>query len=526
MTEFQHKNEFVFSADFSSAERNDGTVIQFTRSEARAISVMAENIGRVLSRNQILDAVSELASEKNDRNVDFLINRIRRKLGDNANDPKFIATRYGEGYVWLWKPKAPHEELGDAFVVIGPIRGRELLNGPQCLGIYFADCISQKLKTHLRDDQKIVVAPDYAADPSDSANLPTMAIELAFFQVGNHTECVISAKSTKNQKICFVERLGLTDPIDDISYLNKQATLIAPLILAKFWQSTTASAIDYVPLPVAMHEATNKAGRGDQSWSENDLRLRALRIEHPDNPATKLMYATHLHTKYVTLGRKIFHKHEENCQADEAEIEKLVLESLDFAQSTPEHAIVAAKLLYFVDRGYKNLALELASKAHQTSTSVASSLAILGQLRGFVGDTDAAVEHLRQAAGLSEKRSHFHLYTLVLLCQALMAAGRLDELAIVRGELSATSTLAAIFFEPLFSDPIAPSLKAKGVTLMLTRAKATAILKHLYYVSARLYEQAEHRENSMRTPTNLFVRRFGRSIVPEEIKESVPGLLR
>jgi len=47
--------------------------------------------------------LDEVASESDisDRNIDFLVNRLRTKPGDSAKSPKYIATQYGEGYVWI-----------------------------------------------------------------------------------------------------------------------------------------------------------------------------------------------------------------------------------------------------------------------------------------------------------------------------------------------------------------------------------------------------------------------------------------
>ena len=486
---------------------------------------MAAKRGRVVSRNQILDAVSEPGSEKNDRNVDFLINRIRRKLGDSATDPRFIATRYGEGYIWLEKPNAGSPAYDGAYIIIGPIRGLELLNGPGDFGSRLADRLARGLRSHLGDDQQIAIAPDFSADRLSGNNDPIASIELTFFREQDMTECVVSAKSTQTKQICFVRRFPLHDR-DGIAIAETQVKELPSILLAKVWGAEAASATHHIPLPVAMHEAANGLDRTEVSWYENDAQLRRLRKEHPDDPTLKFMYATHLHTKYVTLGRELFRKGEDNCKADEAEIERLVLETLDFVQTRPEYAVMAAKLLFFVDRGYKDLALELADNGLRSSTAIASSLAIVGQLRGFTGDIEAAVDNLRQAQRLSEEGSHFHIYVLVLLCQVFMATGRQQELAEVRHELYSASTIGAVFFEPLFSDPEKPSLRAKTVTLMLSRSRASAILKHLFYVSARLFLLEEHRENSLRTPINLLVRRFGRDIVPDEIRQSVPKLLR
>jgi DNA-binding winged helix-turn-helix (wHTH) protein len=519
------KNSDVrFNQDFSQANCPDGSFIAFTRSESRAIGALAERAGRLLTRNQLLDAVSETGSEKNDRNIDFLINRIRRKLGDNPKEPRFIATRYGEGYVWVAKTGPVARDPGDVFLIVGPVQGANLLSDAPGFDQVVAEHFAKQLRGLLGPDQNVVVKADFGLDSGSAVAGHSLAVHLTFFRDGGKMECVVSAKSAHSNRILYVTRFDIAPFVRNGAALQAYAARIAPLLLAKAWQADTETGTDHVPLPVAMHEAGNKADNAQISWPQNDLRLRTLRAEHPDDPSIMLMYATHLHTKYVTRGRDLFYKGEDSCAVDEAEIEKLVLGSLDYAQSRPELAIIAAKLLYFVDRGYKSLALQLASDALPKCRSVASSLSIVGQLRGFVGDTDAAIESLTQAKHLSIKGSQHHIYVLVLLCQALMAAGRRRELAAVRSELYKASPLAAVFFEPLFSDPVSPSLRARGVALVLSRPRAVAVLKHLHYVSARLYEQPEHSENTLRTPINLFVRRFGSDVVPNEIKASISGL--
>ena len=69
-----------------------GKRISFTRSEKRALAVLVRHPNRILTRDQILDAVTGSGSDNGDRNIDFLVNRLRRKLSDNAREPRFIAT--------------------------------------------------------------------------------------------------------------------------------------------------------------------------------------------------------------------------------------------------------------------------------------------------------------------------------------------------------------------------------------------------------------------------------------------------
>ncbi|SMX23684.1 winged helix-turn-helix domain-containing protein [Boseongicola aestuarii] len=519
-------SDVQFNPGFTEANRSDGSSVTFTRSEARAIAAMAASPGRLMTRNQLLDAISEPGSEKNDRNVDFLINRIRRKLGDSAKNPRFIATRYGEGYLWVGKQEpVVEDQIGDAYLIIGPVRGLGALGDMPDLAIEVANELAAQIKPLLESDQKLVIAADFAPDNAKPGEGPAVSVDLTFFRNSGKTECVLSARSLRTSRIYYATRFTLEMNTGQPGAGSaKHAKRIAPLLLAKSWHADMDSASDQLPLPVAMHEAGNKPDKGTISWPENDIRLRALRSEHPDDPAIKMMYATHLHTKYITRGRELFHQGEATCEADEAEIEALVLQSLGYVQNRPELAVVAAKLLYFVDRGYKNLALELATEALANCGSVSSSLSIFGQLRGFVGDIGAAVESLTQAKLLSTTGSHHHMYVMVMLCQVLMAAGRREELAVARSELYKQSSVLAVFLEPIFSDPINPSLRAKGVTLMLSRARAVAILRHIFYVSARLFEHQNHRENVLRTPVNLFVRRFGQGIVPADIRATVPGL--
>lgn len=93
--------ELVFDGDFLSAARPRERRVRFTRSERAVLAALIRNPRRILTRNQLLDAISGIGSDSAERSIDFLINRLRAKLGDDARSPRFIATQYGEGYVWI-----------------------------------------------------------------------------------------------------------------------------------------------------------------------------------------------------------------------------------------------------------------------------------------------------------------------------------------------------------------------------------------------------------------------------------------
>jgi DNA-binding response OmpR family regulator len=77
----------------------DGVPILLTKVEFRLLTSLIESGGRVLSRDQLLDAVyGHDQTEVLDRTVDVHIGRLRDKLGDDADHPRYVATVRGVGY--------------------------------------------------------------------------------------------------------------------------------------------------------------------------------------------------------------------------------------------------------------------------------------------------------------------------------------------------------------------------------------------------------------------------------------------
>ena len=77
----------------------DGVPIPLTRVEFRLLMALVEAGGRVLSRDQLLDAVyGQEQADVLDRTVDVHIGRLRDKLGDDADKPRYVETVRGIGY--------------------------------------------------------------------------------------------------------------------------------------------------------------------------------------------------------------------------------------------------------------------------------------------------------------------------------------------------------------------------------------------------------------------------------------------
>jgi two-component system alkaline phosphatase synthesis response regulator PhoP len=66
--------------------------------EFKLLRHLIQNRGRVLSRDQILNKVWGYDYDGTPRTIDNFINKLRQKLGDDPEDPRWIQTVRGSGY--------------------------------------------------------------------------------------------------------------------------------------------------------------------------------------------------------------------------------------------------------------------------------------------------------------------------------------------------------------------------------------------------------------------------------------------
>jgi DNA-binding response OmpR family regulator len=82
------------------ALRLDGQERAVTAYQFDLLLAMAERAGRVLSREQLMDAVTGEALEAFDRSIDVHIGRLRAAIEDDPKQPRRIITVRGAGYVF------------------------------------------------------------------------------------------------------------------------------------------------------------------------------------------------------------------------------------------------------------------------------------------------------------------------------------------------------------------------------------------------------------------------------------------
>ncbi len=86
--------------------RIGGQACDLTGHQFDLLVVLAQSAGRVLSRDQIMDALKGHPMEAFDRSIDVHVSRIRACIEDDPKNPKRVLTVRGAGYVFAKKQDA------------------------------------------------------------------------------------------------------------------------------------------------------------------------------------------------------------------------------------------------------------------------------------------------------------------------------------------------------------------------------------------------------------------------------------
>jgi two-component system phosphate regulon response regulator OmpR len=87
-----------------------GQPCDLTSHQFDLLVVLAQAPGRVLSRDQIMDALRGHPLEAFDRSIDVHISRIRQAIEEDPRNPRRVLTVRGAGYVFARKQDAPGGE--------------------------------------------------------------------------------------------------------------------------------------------------------------------------------------------------------------------------------------------------------------------------------------------------------------------------------------------------------------------------------------------------------------------------------
>jgi two-component system phosphate regulon response regulator OmpR len=90
--------------------RLDGKRRDLTSHQFELLAVLAQSAGRVLTRDQIMDALRGHPMEAFDRSIDVHVSRIRAEIEDDPKTPKRVLTVRGAGYIFAKRQDADADE--------------------------------------------------------------------------------------------------------------------------------------------------------------------------------------------------------------------------------------------------------------------------------------------------------------------------------------------------------------------------------------------------------------------------------
>jgi DNA-binding winged helix-turn-helix (wHTH) protein len=509
--------------------RRKGKTIQFTRNERALLLAFSRNPQRLMQRSQLLDAIASPESDASDRNIDFLVNRLRVKLGDNAKSPKYIATQYGEGYVWIAAPSpavpdapSPAEPV-DGFLVIGPAYGSR--------GHPFTQQ-ALPLVERLRDLIVASVGAGHKVLIVDKNWYPTATDGLRYFlQMNFHTDngrlnCAATLREMPSKRI--VKAFGMPLDIADAPSFTSEAARISTDVIRALRQaladaSTGLGTPINAPPEARLQGATSLLSVSNAKWLASGEQLRVELEQNPSNADVALQWCLHLFARLVHASPFDVVSLEERDRI-ESEIEAVVLDCLPDIEAHPVLNLAAAKLLYFINRGHLELAEDLAERAFAQTSEFAAALPILGQLRGTRGNFRDAIVFFDRGIAMPDPPAGFVLHMQVLKCIALLAAGdraSLDAAAAVTDLSSDCPPDIALMIRLMIApaDRKLPTALAQALAAV-GPSGAVAVIQYVYFTGARQLTSKAARANVMRGLMAHVTRLHGAELLPTFVLES------
>lgn len=506
----QAYNGFQFDVSMRGARRADGDEIVFTRQERAILLQLTRKPGTLVTRQELRRALADTGRPTSERNVDFLVARLRTRLEDSAKSPRFIATQYGEGYVWIAQAERRHFR---AFIAIGPVQG----SGSEAAAPLIWELCAE-LAALVGSGRHVAIAEL----PYDQGADVDYALEVSTHLDGGTLHGALVLRSIGERRVIATRRIAAALPDD----ARQQARNLAGWARDALWRHSALPVPAALltptdtPVEIRLNEAARALTRSPERWRESEAQLRRARADQPNDPTLAIMWAMNLYARLIHWPLDPTLLVPTGRAEVEGEIEALVLDNLPAIDDNILLKLAAAKLLFFIDRGHFELADRLAEEAFAGSTAFGAAFATRGQMLMCQGEFAEACRLYDQGVALAEFGSDFHVYLLVLKCTAQMGgddraavARTADELYLAR---PATRWMGLFFLSP-YDDALPPDIAQ--MLAAFTPARGQETLTHLYHTSARHFLDSRHRANVMRGPAYHFRRLLGAESVPDEVAQ-------
>lgn len=489
------------------AKHADGTTIRFSRLEHALLLCLARNPHKLVTRAELLAAMSSKGDALSERKVDYLVNRLRRRLGDTAKESRFIATKYGGGYVWV--ADANKRKPYSAFLLIGPTFAT---NDEPDATDDFPQRLASGIQDALGDEKNILICPEWRPDPQISDNLE-FTLDIDSHVEGDVTHLALVLRKGKSQRT--IERFRKTCPNE---HSEECVNNLSRSIVYSMWRHATL----FEPGVEAL--VMNAAGAID--W--HHTQAIASRCPNPEQKGPELPVLLALN-KYETLVNSIHNAplSEDEWDSLETEIENISLRALPDVEGNPDLLMAIAKMLRFIDRGYLELSGRLTNEAFSKSTAFTKVFSMKGKIATSKGDITAALSYYDKAMRMIEYGSRAHVHLLIFKFMALKAEDNRTAAHQTVLDLHSIAPLDQNLFGLLLLPMEAKQLCASSEDKLaaLTPETGQHLCRYLFRAWARQFQRDDHRQKIMRGLIHHIQRRHGRSFICSDVIKRFPNLL-
>lgn len=521
----QYYSDLQFDADYLYALSGNGKKIKFSKHERALLSYFTARPGKLISREQLLNCISEQGSATTDRNIDYLLSRLRRKLGDSSRAPRFIATQYGEGYLWVAKLLSkPVDDTEQVYLSIGPIYGANNGGSLEIQSQHFVTALQGALKECFGPQRAIEQLP--AQDDDNSATLAKhqnaqYAIELSFLSINQSPTCSLVVINRITGRV-------LSSLRHDLDHSQNQSAnafnTLANTIKDTLWDSQIYRQKEDLsansdPISVGMYKASRLFEPGVDNLLDVEKKLRQHLHDHPDDARAAIMLASNIYTQHQSI---------EIIKSPDwaTEVELLILDHLPGIQNDALYLAAAAERLDGF--GHHQLAESLAERALEIGPSFAACYMVLGAIKVNQGLIDEGIAFYDLSIEMTEHDSLFYILLLSLKSMAYQAVGQHDKvreimpyvISMEPDEFRKTVTQLVFLTAHVKTFRTEAIALAKSLPMELLPQVLTAI--HTLFAAS--FQLESHRANILQGTVELYSNLHGEDVFPDTIKESVPSL--
>lgn len=484
--------------------------IKFSRFERALLTYFTQFPNQLITRDRLLSCLENLGSDSLDRNIDYYVSRLRRKLNDSAKNPTFIATQYGEGYIWIACLSENPVSVPEIYLTLGPVYGRVL--APKQTDLFLKQ-LQQSLEQCL-GPQHMISRFEELENGEDITS--RYLIEISILNLYESLSCSLILLDRKNSQIIFSARHPLATAHDCQGMAQE---IKSSLVNRQILSAADPSSHNEDPLSLSMYKMAKLFGKEAVNFKEVEQQLRHKLVQDPKDHHAAMMLIVNLYTQLHLAGPQ------QNPNWEQ-EVEILLFDHLGSIQNDALYLSAAAERLYSL--GYYRLAEEMANRAITLGPGFAACYMVMGKIHMFNGQFEEAFTYFDQCLAMLDKNSLFHIMVLTLKSMGWITMGQRDKLTdsmlyVINKEPDMARRLP-MYLVCFVDNPKIFTADIKEILSNLPPEAGQNILKFIYIVIAKPFRDLIHRQAIMLPVLNFYIDLYGIDFIPTEIWAGIPEL--